>query len=152
MTTQPTTRRSNRIATTVLLVVALLLAATTAYILIQPISPSNFESTTGMSWDVFSTTNPEVADYLSREGRLLALGWLGFSLILAAITWWPLRRGDGWASRALWLFPIALLGAALVFMTGGDVVLGGTYLVVGVVSGASLITVGRNDGSGARQR
>lgn len=145
MTNSATTRRS-RVATVVLLVLALLLAAATAYILFDPVSPSNFESTTGVSWDDFSVANPEAADYLSREGRLLAVGWLGLTLLVAATVWGPLRRGEGWAKRTLWLFPTTVVGAALVFLVSGDTALGGMYLVVGVITAVCLAMAGRSDG------
>ncbi len=143
MTTQQRKQRPNRIASTVLLVMTLLLATMTAYVLFQPIDPSNFESTTGTAWDTFSETNPGVADYLSREARLLAVGWLGFSLLAAAVTFGPLRRGDSWASRSLWLFPVVLFGAAAVFLASGDAALGGTYFVAGIASAVALVVVGR---------
>jgi hypothetical protein len=146
MTTR-TRPRQNRAATMVLLALALLLAAATIYILIEPVDASNFESTTGTAWDAFSTLNPEAADYLIREARLLAVGWLGFTLLAAGVVWWPLRRGDGWARGVLWLFPIALLGATAVFMASGDTVLGGSYLVAGVVAGVALAALRRGAGA-----
>lgn len=141
MTTRQIEVRSARIARVVLLAVALLLAAATAYILFEPVSASDFESTTGIGWATFSAANPDVADYLSREARLLAVGWLGLSLLVAALVWRLPRSEDGRAPAALWLYPIMLVGAALVFIGGGGPVLGGTYLAAGVVAGAALIAL-----------
>jgi uncharacterized membrane protein len=124
-------------------VIALLLATTSTYILFTPIDPSNFESTTGVEWDGFSAENPEAADYLIREARLLALGFLGLTLLAAMVAWGPLRRGDPWAKRVLWPFPATLLGTALVFLLSGDGVLTGTYLTAGVVSAMALAMAGR---------
>jgi len=63
----------------------------------------------------FRSSNPEAADYLTREARLLAIGFLGLSLMAASVAWGPFRDDDRHASTALWLFPLALLGAGIVF-------------------------------------
>lgn len=71
MTTQQANQRS--IGHHCPVVVALLLAATTIYILFDPVSPSDLESTTAVDWTAFSEANPKAAEYSSREGRLLAV-------------------------------------------------------------------------------
>lgn len=148
MTAMETSTRSTKIANATLMAVALLLAATTAYILIDPVSPSDFEATTGVDWTTFSAANPEAADYLSREARLLAVGWLGLHLVVAATVWLPLRKGEDWAKKLLWLYPISLLAAGLVFLGGGGAALGGMYLAVAVVTGLALPVSGRAAGGG----
>lgn len=135
---KPLLSRAGHIGRGTLLAFALLLAAAATYILFIPVDPSNFESTTGTTWESFATPNPETADYLTREGRLLAVGYLSFALLVAAVAWWPLRRGDGWTKKALWLFPACLCGAGAVFLGSGDVALGGTYLAAGAITAAAL--------------
>lgn len=142
MITRETARRTG-VGAIIVFVTALLLAATTAFILVVPVDASNFETTTGVSWDAFAAANPEAADYLTREARILAVGYLGFTLLVAAVTWWPLRRGDPWAARALWLFPATLLAAAVVFLSSDDGLLGGMYLGAGAVTGIALVLAGR---------
>lgn len=143
MTAQSVVPRSSGVAAFIFVVIALLLAATSAYILFTPIDPSNFEAATGVEWDGFSAGNPEAADYLVREARLLALGFLSLTLLVATVAWGPLQRGDPWVKRVLWLFPATLLGAALVFLLSGDGVLTGTYLTAGAVSAVALAMAGR---------
>lgn len=72
----------------VLFVLSGLLAVTVLYILVAPVDPNDFESTTGLSWHDFSASNPEVADYLAREARILAIGYLGLAAVVFAL-------GDG---------------------------------------------------------
>lgn len=68
MTTRPTRRR---------------LGTTTAYIPAAPVSNADFRSTTRVGWDSLSSANPDVAAYLMREARLLAMGFLGLTLVVA---------------------------------------------------------------------
>ena len=124
-------------------IVALLMAAMTAYILFVPVDATNFETTTGLDWAEFSSSNPEAPDYLIREARLLATVFLGLSLLSAAVAWDVFRRDDRPASRALWLFPAAMLGAGMVFLAGDGVALGFTYLVAGTVAAVGLILADR---------
>jgi len=125
------------------LVVALLMAAMSAYILFIPVDATNFEMTTGLNWTDFSSSNPGAAEYLTREARLLAIGFLGLSLLAAALAWKAFSNDDRSASRALWLFPPALLGAGIVFATGDGAALGFAYLVAGVVAVAGLVLTDR---------
>lgn len=147
MTTRRT-RGAGGLAAVVLFTLALLLAATAAYILFVPVDASNFEVTTGVSWDGFSSANPEVADYLVREARLLAVGFLGLTLLTAILAWGPLRRGDSWAGRALWLFPATLLVAAMVFLLSGDPILGGMYVAAGLIAATALAVAVRRPSAG----
>lgn len=136
MTNRPTRRR--RMGATVVLVVALLLAAATIFILVVPVSDSDFAATTGVGRDSFSSTNREVATYLMREARILFVGYLGLTLLVAAESCQLLRRDEAHPNKALWLFPLTLWGAALVFFTGGGAGLGFMYLVVGVIAAVGL--------------
>lgn len=123
---------------TVFLIVTLLLAAMTGFILLVPIDANNFEVTTELSWDAFSSSNPEAAEYLMREARLLAIGFLGLSLLTAVVAWDTFRADDRQLRRALWLFPLALLGSGLVLIAGDGGGLGAVYLVVGTIAGVAL--------------
>ena len=125
------------------LVVALLMAAMSAYILFIPVDATNFEMTTGLNWTDFSSSNPGAAEYLTREARLLAIGFLGLSLLSAAVAWREFHQDDRSTSRAHWLFPAALLGAGIVFLTGEGVALGSTYLVAGALAAVGLILAER---------
>lgn len=146
MSTTQETRPKLGVGGIVFLVVALLLAAMTAFILFVPIDPNDFESTTGLSWTAFSSSNPEVADYLTREARLLALGFLGLSLLTASVAWEALRH-DRPINRALWLFPLTLFGSCVVFFTGDGAGLGSIYLVAAVVCSLALVLSGRRQRS-----
>lgn len=99
----------------VLLALSGLLALTVLYILFAPVDPNDFESTTGRSWDAFSASNPEVADYLAREARILATGYLGLAVFAVVIVLSRLRAGDPWAAKVLWILPATLGLTAVVF-------------------------------------
>jgi hypothetical protein len=134
---------AQQIARYTVLGIALLLALTALYILAVPVDANDFESTTGASWDSFSDANPEVADYLAREARLLATGFLGFSLMSAVIAWrWPHGAGVP-AVRVLWLLPLTMWAAAIVFFTGDGGALGAIYLVAGLIAAGALLVVMR---------
>ena len=138
MTARSQTRRGIGIGGAVFLIVALLLVAMSAYIILVPVDPSNFEATTGSSWAAVSSSNPEVAEYLEREARLLAVGFLGLSLLAAAVAWRRFQGDDRSAIRPLWLFPLTLLGAGVVFISGDGSALGSTYLVAAAVAALGL--------------
>ena len=133
-----------RVAIIVLLLVPLLVAAGALYILFVPIDPSNFASATGVDWSDFSSVNPEASDYLNREARVLAVGYLGLGLVAALLVWGPLRAREPWAVPPLWLLAMVLLAASFVFFAAGDAVLGTTYLAVGLVSAAAMAVVRRS--------
>lgn len=145
MRVKETVRPKTGIGVTIFLVVAVLVTAMTAFILAVPIDAADFESTTGVNWESFSASAPEVADYLTREARLLAVGFLGLTLLAAAIAWGFLRRGAPGAKGALFVFPAALVGAAIVFFAGGGSVLGATYLGAASMAGLGLALAGRAD-------
>ena len=110
-----------------------------------PVDPGNFESSTGVVWDDFEAANPEAADYLAREARLLGSAWLGFALFSAGIAGTYFRNGDRVGSRLMWIFPTVLVLVGLVFMVYDDMQLGVMYTAVGV-----LAAVGVLSGSGRR--
>lgn len=122
----------------VFLIVVLLLAATSAFILFVPVDANNFETTTGVSWADFSSSNPEAAGYLTREARLLAIGFLGLSLLTAAVAWDAFRSRDRSLVRALCVFPLVLLGCGIFFVTADDAGLGLAYLVAAAIAAIGL--------------
>lgn len=130
------------------LVVALLMAAMAAYILFVPVDATDFERTTAVSWADFNSANPDVAEYLTREARLLAIGFLGVSLLAAAVAWETFHRDKGGRSLALWVFPMTLIGAGIVFLSEDGTAIGSTYLAAGGVAVAGLLTAGRRRRSG----
>jgi hypothetical protein len=136
--TDQSARRGAGIAALIVGVIALLLAATAVFILFVPVSASDFEAATGVDWEAFSSANPDAASYLTREARVLAVGFAGFSLLAGVQALGPLRRGDTSAGRTLWLFPVTLFGVAVVFLSSGGGTLGGTYLVAGFVTAVAL--------------
>jgi hypothetical protein len=81
------------------------MAAMAACVIFVPVDATNFETTTGLDRAEFSSSTPEAADYLIREARLLAIGFLGLSLMSAAVAWRGFHQDDPSAGRALWLFP-----------------------------------------------
>lgn len=123
----------------VLALLALGMAATAVMILFAPIDANDFEATVGESWEAFSTDNPSAADYLTREARLLASGYLGLALFALVIVWSRLRSGDVWAVKVLWIFPATLGLAAVVFFTSDGPVLGWAYVVGTLVAAGALI-------------
>jgi len=143
MTVTTRTRRGVGVGGAAFLIIALLMAAMAVYIIFVPVDAINFERTTGLDWAEFSSSNPEAADYLFREARLLAIGFLGLSLLSAAVAWEAFHQDDRSTSRAHWLFPAALLGAGIVFLTGEGVALGSTYLVAGALAAVGLILAER---------
>ena len=146
MTSMPATTRSRVVGSWVYLAVALLVAAMTLYVLFVPVDASDFERTTGGDWDAFSAANPAVADYLTREARLLAIGFLGLGLMATAVGRALSRSGDSWIVRAAWVLPVALVAGALVFFGGDGATLGAFYLALGVIAGAALAAAGRGNG------
>lgn len=145
MTQATTTPRRSRLGPTIFLVVAGLLSVLYVFIMFIPVDAANFESTTGLNWDVFRADNPEIVDYLTREARLLAVGGLGLSLLTVVTVWGPLRRGDGWAQKALWLFPLTMAAVAVIFLISGDAAIGGMYVFVALVTGLALVLSGPKD-------
>lgn len=138
------TRRGIGVGGTAFLIVAMLMTAMTVYILFVPVDAANFETATGLSWAGFSSSNPKAAEYLIREARLLAIGFLGLSSMAAVVAWQAFHGDNQQPSRPLWFFPLAMFGAGIVFIAGSDVVLGSTYLAGGAVAAVGLaLAMGR---------
>ena len=58
MTASARTRRGICPGGAIFLIVALVMVAMSAYVILVPVDPSNFEATTGSSWVAFSSSNP----------------------------------------------------------------------------------------------
>ena len=127
----------------VLLVLSGLLTLIGPYILAFPVDPDDFGFTTGVVWEEFSASDPEVAAYLAREARLLAIGYLGFALFAVAIVWSRLRLGDPWAARVLWILPAVLALTAVVFLFSAGLRLAIIYGAMAVVTAAALLPAQR---------
>lgn len=78
------------------------------------VDPNDFESTTRQSWDTFSASNPEVADYLAREARILAIGYLGLAAVVFAM-------GDGGVLAAFYAVVTVIAAGSLVAAHRGSV-------------------------------
>lgn len=109
------------------------------YILAFPVDPDDFGFTTGVVWEEFSASDPEVAAYLAREARLRAIGYLGFALFAVVMVWSRLRLDDPWATRVLWILPAVLALTALVFLFGTGLRLAISYGAIVVTAGALLV-------------
>jgi peptidoglycan/LPS O-acetylase OafA/YrhL len=130
-----------------LLLVTGLLTLIGPYLLASPVDPSDFAATTGVDWEEFSSANPEAAEYLAREARILGIGYMGFALFALAIIWSRLRRGDPWAAKVLWILPVLLALTALVFLVGDGSSLAVLYGAMAVVVAVPLLAARKPRGS-----
>lgn len=126
-----------------LMVIAVLLVLFGLFVLFSPIDPSDFESTTGESWDAFSSSNPEVAVYLEREARLLAVATTGIGIFAASLVWFGIREDSDLAVKIMWTLPVVLIGSAAVFVVGDGLPLAGFYAAVTALAAFALARVGR---------
>ncbi len=90
--------------------------------------PNDFESSTQVSWEAFTSASPEIAQYLNRVERLLGAITFGFGAWSAVVAYVYLKRGDRAAWRAMWLLPTVLAMAAIVFFMEEAVGLGSFYV------------------------
>ena len=127
----------SRYAWMVLFGLSVLLAAASLYPLSVGVDPSDFESATGVVWSEFEASEPDVATYLVRLDRLTGAGYLGFSLLAAAIAWTAYRRGERWACYAMWLVPLTLVLAVGVFLAAESAGLAAFYGAFAVVTAAA---------------
>lgn len=118
--------------------VAVFVLLASIYPLAVPVDDDDFVEETGIGWAEFSAGEPEVAEYLEREARLLGALALGFALLALALAIGPLRRGDRSVWRIMWVFPFGLGLVAAVFLVEGGGFLGGFYLVLTALAGLGL--------------
>lgn len=118
--------------------VAIFLLLAAIYPLAVAVDGDDFVETTGVEWAEFSVAEPEVADYLEREARLLGALALGFALLTLALAVGPLRRADRSAWRIMWVFPVSLGLVAAVFLVEGGGFLAGFYMVLALAAGLGL--------------
>lgn len=136
-----------RLGSLFLVGVSLLVAGAAFYILFEPIDPANFTEVTGVEWTEFSSANPDASSYLSREGRVLGIGYLSLGLIAALVAGGPLRSGNRWAIPVLWVFSLSMLTACGVFFASEDSTLGFTYLTAGILSAGAVTISSRSSRS-----
>lgn len=118
--------------------VAVFVLLASIYPLAVPVDDDDFVEATGVEWAEFSAGDPEVAEYLEREARLLGALAVGFALLALALAVGPLRRGDVSVWRIMWLFPFGLGLVAAVFLVEGGGFLGGFYLSLAALAGLGL--------------
>lgn len=103
-----------------------LLVLSTSYLLASPVDHEDVLAATGQSWEEVVRTQPGLATHLEREGRIVAVGYLGLAVFALALC----RRwaaGDAGARRTLWLLPGLLAATAAVMASGGATSLAGVY-------------------------
>ena len=128
----------------ILLALGILLSLTGLAIAGSPgANMSDFESSTGATWVDWSASEPEAAGYILRLERLIGVGFAGFSLLSTAIVWTGYRQGERRAWYIMWLFPIILGLAAIVFFVEGAPGLGGFYSVAAFVALLALVVTYR---------
>ena len=123
-----------------------LMAVAGLYILTSPVDASDFESATGVEWSAFESSNPEPASYLEREARLLGVSFAVLGLVGVGLAATVLKGGDRSAWNIAWFLPLALAGAAAVFLGSGAGALGGFYGAAAVVAGAVVVVGVRRAG------
>lgn len=130
--------RSRRWGAWLVIAVAVFVLLASIYPLAVPVDDDDFVEATGVEWAEFSAGDPEVAEYLEREARLLGALAVGFALLALALAVGPLRRGDVSVWRIMWLFPFGLGLVAAVFLVEGGGFLGGFYLSLAALAGLGL--------------
>lgn len=121
--------KSRRRGWLVVAIVAGLVLLSGIYPLVVPVDEGDFERETGVVWSEFQTEEPDVADYLEREARVVAAAAIGFAALALGLAAGPLRRGEASAWRVLWIFTAALALIAMVFLLSGGVTIGVMYVV-----------------------
>ena len=138
-----TERSLERFAWVVPFAVGLLVALAGLFILVSGVDPSDFEASTGVSWDAFAQSEPGVASYLNRLLGLIGASAVGFGLLSAGVAYWGLRGGIRWSWVALWILPVTLGLFAGVLFLNGAVSLGAFYLGVALVALIGLLLPAR---------
>ena len=110
-------RAYQKYAWLILFIVGILVTLGGFYELFSGIDPNDFQTSTGVDWNQFLTSQPEVAAYLSRGLRLAGIGYLCFALFAAILAIKGFRKGERWAWYLMWIFPLGLgLTSALFFI------------------------------------
>lgn len=104
------------------------------YPLFTGADPDDFESSTGVSWEALSSTNPEIANYIDRLEQLIGVAAIGIGAWAAFVAFAYLKKGDRTAWRTMWLMPIVLGGWAAVFFLRDAAMLGSFYLAAVLVA------------------
>lgn len=138
MTTQ-SSRRYRRWAWVLIVAVAGFMTMFGVFVLFSPINANDFERETSIDWADFSTEEPVVANYLEREGRIVAAVSLGFGVMTLALAAGPLRRGERGAWRILWIFVGGLALITVVFYLDDAPALGSYYLLLSASAAIALV-------------
>jgi hypothetical protein len=132
-----------RIALAVLMLLALALTALGLLVLVFPIDPNDFQATTGQAWEAFSSANPEIAAYLEREARLLAVVITGVGLLTLFVVWYGVRDRSEIAVKTMWTIPVVLVGVAAVFILSESLLLAGVSAGVAALVALTLAVARR---------
>lgn len=128
------------IARVTVLVLGVLMLGAGLFIVSQPVDGDDFETATGVAWDEFRSSDPEAADYLEREARLLGVAFAVLGGVAAALAVTFLKTGSRTAWTIAWFIPIAFAGTAAVFYSADASVLGGFYVGATVFVVAVVLT------------
>lgn len=118
----------------VLFLLGLMLTLSTFGILLMGADPPRqFETDTGVDWALFESDYPSVARLVTLYELLLASGFFGCALFATGISVTKFRSGERWAWYILWIFPLILALASLLFFSHEQAYVGYFY------AGASLL-------------
>ena len=117
------------------LMLGVLMLGAGLFILGQPVDAADFEGETGIAWEEYQTSDPEAADYLVREARLLGVSFAVLGGVAAAVAATLLRAGNRTAWAIVWFIPVAFIGSAAVFYSASATALGSFY------TGGALVAV-----------
>lgn len=67
---------------------------------------NSFTNRTGVDWDNFLATNPEIAQFIIFSRLLFGVFQVMYGILLIGIVWKFFRNGERWAWYVMWLFPI----------------------------------------------
>jgi hypothetical protein len=70
--------------------------------------PGMVEAVSGISWEELQTSNPEMADLLDVETRIIGSLWVGLGVIGAAVSLTGFKRGEKWAWWSMWSLPLIM--------------------------------------------
>lgn len=128
-----TVKASQGYAWLIFFVFGVLFALSGMYIFITGIDQADFQTSTGIAWDEFSGSDPEIASYLLRIIRLLGIGYAGFALVGTFLAFTAFRNGERWAWYTMWLIPVVYGLTAGVMLTDESSIgffYGGTALLL----------------------
>lgn len=141
MTSPRETSRWHTVAWVVTLALGALMLIAGLFILGQPVDAADFGNETGIVWDEYKAADPEAADYLMREARLLGWSFAVLGGVAAAMAATLLRAANRNAWAIVSFMPIAFAGTAVVFFSSGGTALGSFY-ALGAVAAILVVVTG----------